>query len=98
MTGSLRVVFTVALLTIVWMFRRTRGAVIVGFLAGMWLRRLWITGPTRAGSLGSGGGTPPRWVQFASGHARGRAISSGAQRHTGDLFKAPRAKQVARWW
>jgi hypothetical protein len=97
MTGPLRVVCTVILLTIVWTFRRTRGAVFLGFLAGIWLRRLWITGPARTGALGTGGGeggTPPRWVRIASGPVTsGRAI--GGRR---SLFKAPPAKQVTRWW
>jgi hypothetical protein len=98
MSGTLRVIFTVVLLTIVWTFRRTRGAIVISFLAGLWLRRAWVTGPARRGALGQAGG-PPRWVQAASGHlGTGQALTSGAQQHTGSLVKAPPAKRAARWW
>jgi hypothetical protein len=92
MNRTLRVVFTILLLTLVWTFRRTRGAIVVTFLAGIWLRRAWVTGPTNRGTLGRSG--PPRWVRAASGNA----LASGTQRHTGSLFEAPPAKQTARWW
>jgi hypothetical protein len=92
MNRTLRVVFTILLLTLVWTFRRTRGAIVVTFLAGIWLRRAWVAGPNSQGALGRSG--PPRWVRAASGNA----LTAGTQRHTGSLFEAPPAKQSTRWW
>jgi hypothetical protein len=95
MRNALRIMATISLLLIVWTFRRTRGAIVLGFLAGLWLQRTWVTGPARRGALGHGG--PPSWVRAAAQAGTGRALTSRTHQHTGSLFEAPPAKSV-RWW
>ncbi len=98
MSRALRITATILILTIVWTFRRTRGALVLTFLAGLWLRQAWVTGPAQRGTLGRDNG-PPRWVRGASGQLGvRRAITSSNHQHTGSLFEAPPAKQAARWW
>ncbi len=87
MSRALRIVFTVVLLTILWSFRRTRGAFVVTFLAGFWLRRTWVTGPARRGQLGPAG-QPPNWVRAATDQVgASRALTSRASQ-----------SGAARWW
>jgi hypothetical protein len=90
-------VFTIFVITFVWMFRRTRGAVVLGLLAGLWLRRVWVTGPTKVGTLG-GPGRPPRWVRAASRHVGARRALGSGPHHTGSLFDPKPPKDVAHWW
>lgn len=98
MSRGVRIAATILALIIVWTFRRTRVALVLTFLAGLWIRRVWITGPGQRGTLGRGSG-PPRWVHAASGQLGvGRAITSGNHQHAGSLFEAPPARQAARWW
>jgi hypothetical protein len=100
MSRAIRVVFTIVVLLVVWIFRRTRGAAILALLAGAWLRRAWVTRPARTGTLGRRAG-PPRWVRAASGRVAGKTLAARRQEHTGDLFDPtpPSSKPpVQRWW
>jgi hypothetical protein len=99
MGRAVRVIATVTVLLVVWTFRGTRLAAVLAVIAGAWLRRVWVTGPTRYGTLGRKNGAP-RWVRAASGRVAGRALTPG-QQHTGSLFDPDPPKQlpgITRWW
>jgi hypothetical protein len=99
MGRAIRVIATVVVLLVVWVFRGTRLATLFAAIAGAWLRRVWVTGPTRTGTLGRKAGAP-RWVRAASGRVAGRSLAPG-QQHSGSLFDPDPPKQlpgISRWW
>jgi hypothetical protein len=98
MSRAIRTLFTVVVLLLVLLFRGTRAAALAAVIGGAWLRRTWVTKPSRGGTLGRRTG-PPRWVRYATGRVAGRSLPSGRQ-HTGDLFEAGPAAPptVERWW
>jgi hypothetical protein len=99
MGRAIRVFVTVMVLLVVWTFRGTRLAALLAIVAGAWLRKAWVTGPTRHGTLGRKAGAP-RWVRVASGRVAGRTLSPSQQR-TGSLFDPTPPKHypaLTRWW
>lgn len=99
MSRAIRTLITVVVLLLVWLLRGTRAAALAALLGGAWLRRAWITKPSRGGTLGRRAGAP-RWVRLATGHVAGKTLGSGKKTSTGDLFEAGPATPptLQRWW
>jgi hypothetical protein len=100
MARVLRVLGTLTVLLIVLVFRGTRLAAVATGVGGAYLRRVWVTGPSRSGTLGRKSGAP-RWVRAATGRVAGSSLTPVGEERTGSLFDPPSSKPlpgISRWW